>query len=186
MDRKKLFIMSLLLTIILSPVQAPAKNLVFGIEGGYFTPGNSLFKDIYGSGGLCYGVNGAFFLTQNLSAQAGFDMYSADGTIPGTDNATSLKLSSLRLGVFYHFDMKKFMPKIGAGAVYAGVKETNVFGDFSDSGIGFFVGTGFDYRLTEVFLVGADLIYHGAKIEGDFGDESVGGISLLFSLKVEM
>lgn len=149
-------------------------------------PGNTLFKDVYGSRGLCYGVNGAFFLGKSLSIQAGFNMYNADGTIPGSDEPTSLNLNTLRLGVFYHFDMKKFMPKIGAGAVYAMAKEENVFGEFSDSGTGFFAGTGFDYRLTGAFLIGAELLYHDAKIEGDFGDESIGGISLLLSLKVEI
>jgi len=186
MSRKMLFIMPLLLTIVLCPPEAAAKIVTFGIEGGYFAPGSSIFKEVYGSGGLCYGVNGAFFLAKSVSIQAGFNMYHRDGTITGSDQSTTINLGTLRLGVFYHFDMKKLMPKIGAGAVYVWGKEENVFGEFSGSSTGFFAGTGVDYRLAGAFLVGAELLYHNAKVKGAFDDESIGGISLLLSLKVEI
>lgn len=171
---------------LLMPLETAAKNLMFGIEVGNFGPGNSDLTGVYGSGGLCYGINGTFFFTKSLSIFAGFNLFNADGTIPVIEADTSLKLNTLRSGVFYNINMKKFTPKIGAGAVYAMAKEENSFGSFSDSGIGWFVGAGLDFRLSGAFLVGLELLYHDAKIEGDFGEEFVGGMSMLLNLKIEI
>lgn len=179
-------IVPLLLTLLWIPPGLSAQKLIFGIEGGYFMPSDSDLKDVYGSGGFLYGINGTLLITPNIAIEAGFNLFSIEGTITNSTENTTLGINNLRLGAFYNFGTGKLIPRVGAGMIYSMVKEENYFGQISESALGWFIGAGLDLRLGGSWLAGMEVIYHDVNMGGDFGDESLGGISLLFSFKLEI
>ncbi len=161
-----------------------AEKLTLGIEAGYFMPTDSDFNDAYGSGGMTYGVNAGYKFFEPISIQAAFDMYSGEGKTAITQQDISIDLKNLRIGGYYHFNLGKFLPRIGAGAVVSWIKEKDPFGGTNKTQFGWFAGAGLDIPVVKNFLASLDILYHDVKLTGDFGSEAIGGISILLGLKL--
>lgn len=185
---KKVFMLMVMVLLVLgtTPFTMMAKNFNVGVEAGYFAPSNSDFSDLYGSGGQTFGVNAAYRFPGNVSIHTAFDLYGADSKTVVTEDDISINLSTLRIGSYYHFNLRKIMPKAGAGLAVTWLKETDPFGGSSRSKAGWFVGAGVDIPVARKILAGVELLYYDVKIGGEFGNESIGGISLLLNLKLRM
>lgn len=175
-----------LFAMVVTPGTTEAKNITIGIDAGYFAPIDSNFTGIYGSGEATFGVNAAYFPFKFLSVQAAYDMWTArgDSPIPGIEFSVNLK--TLRIGGFFHLNLKRFFPKAGGGLVMTTVEGESPFGFINDTKSGWFVGTGVDIRVYKNFLTGLELLYHDVTLSGNFGSVSVGGISLFLTLKLEI
>ena len=183
---KKTLILTTMIMMVLCTAPAAAKNFNVGIEAGYFGPRDSDFSDAYGSGGTTFGINAGFRFLENVSIQTGIDTYSANGTTALSNERIGIDLKTWRIGSYYHFNLKKVMPKAGAGLSMVRVKEDDPFGGTQTTKTGWFVGTGMDVPLGKKFLAGFDLLYNDAKISGTFDNETIGGLSLLFNLKFQL
>lgn len=185
---KKLFItmITVLLVMVSTPVTAMAKNLNFGVEAGYFGLNDSKAAELYGSGSKTFGVNAAYRFFKNVSLQTGFNFFSADGKTALSDEDIAINLKTLRIGSYYHFNLKKVKPKAGAGLAMTWYKEDDPFGGSDEWKTGWFVGAGLDIKVAKKFLAGLDLLYNDTKLSGEFGSQSIGGISLLLNLKLEI
>ena len=181
---KKLLMILLLGGLLLAPSFIAAQTVRIGVEGGYFMPSEQIFKDVYGSGGVCYGGNITFFVTSKISLEAGFNSYNQEGTVTNSTGKTTLGIQTIRLGGFYHFGNGKLVPRIGAGGIYSFVSEETPYGDFDDSGAGWFAGAGVDLQLSGSLYLGLEGLYQDTKITGDFGEVSIGGIVLLVNFKI--
>ncbi len=181
---RKYFSQILIAVLALAMVAVPAaaeETFSIGVEGGYFVPADDDFNDIYG-GNMIFGVNLGVMLSSKLKLEVAGDTFSADSTTAITQQDINLSLMMVRLGGYYLFDMGEVTPKLGAGLSYTSLDEETPFGDFSDSGIGWFIGAGADMKLSEKIKFGVELLYNDVSISGDFGDESVGGFAFVMIL----
>lgn len=184
---KKISILFLfVLMIITTPVIAGAKDFTLGIEAGYYSPIDNNFTDIYGSGEATFGVNAAYRFLKFISIQTAYNVYNAEGEllIPGFDLNVGLK--TLRVGGFFHLDLKKIIPKAGGGFARTWVNGETPFGSIADSRSGWFLGTGLDVRVFKNFLTGFELLYNDVAFTVNNTPVSVGGLSFLVSFKVEI
>ncbi len=184
----RLFLVTILvLTLIAIPVHAAdgeeSTSFKIGVEAGYFVITDEDFESVYDSGGLQFGLNTAYSLSNTLDVIAAFDFFTADGKTTVFMEDASININHLRLGLAYYLTQGDLRANLKGGGLVAMVSEESPFGDFSDSAFGFFIGAGFDYLLGERLAVGFDVIYSNASIEGDIEDEGVGGLSFLASLK---
>jgi opacity protein-like surface antigen len=159
------------------------RKFTVGLEAGYFMPTDDDFNDIYGSGSV-FGLNAGYGITENIELLIGGNFYSGDAKTAVSNETVEISLITARLGVFYLFDMGKITPKVGAGIAYASVDEDTPFGNFTDSGIGWFAAAGVDMPLGKKLLVGAEILYSDITIEGDFGDQTVGGLTILVLVRM--
>ncbi len=166
------------------PIQA--KNLFLGVDVGYFSHSSSEVREMYDSGGVTFGVNGAYRIFNMVYLQAAFDFYSTDGKVTISGEVLKLNQKMLRLGGCYRFDLGKFKPGIGAGLSMNWVKEENPFAPFDESKLGWYAGAGFDISVFGPVLVGFELVYNDVSMTGDLGPVSLAGLSALFSLKAEI
>lgn len=183
---KKTLILTIMAMMVLCAMPAAAKNLNFGIEAGYFGAKDSDFSNAYGSGGTTFGINAGYRFLKNLSIGTGFNFYSADGTTALSEEAIGIDLKTLRIGGYYHFNLKKIRPRAGAGLTVTWVKEDDPFGGTDRAKAGWFVATGVDVPVGKTFLVGLELLYNDVRISGEFNSEAIGGVSLLLNLKLEL
>lgn len=184
---KKISVLFLfVLMIMTTPVLSGANSFVVGVEAGYYSPIDNNFTDIYGSGEVTFGVNAAYRFLKFLSIQTAYTAYSAEGEplIPGFDLNVGLK--TLRIGGFFHLDLKKMIPKAGGGFARTWVSGETPFGSIDDSRSGWFLGTGMDVRVFKNFLTGFELLYNDVAFTVNNTPVSVGGLSFLASFKVEI
>jgi hypothetical protein len=183
---KKTLILTIMVMVVLGTTPVTAKNLNFGVEAGYFGPNDSNFSAAYGSGGTTFGVNAGYRFIRNVSIQAGYNFYNADSTTALSEEKIGIKLGNLRIGGYYHFNLKKVMPKAGAGLAVTWVKENDPFGGTDTAKAGWFVGAGIDVPVGKKFLTGVELLYNNVKISGEFGSAAIGGFSLMLNLKLKL
>jgi len=178
-----MFVISILVFGLFSSFGLAERKFTIGFEAGYFMPTDDDFNDIYGSGSV-FGLNLGYGITKNIELLVGGNIYSGSGTTAVSNETVEISLITARLGVYYLLDMGKITPKVGAGLAYTSVDEDTPFGNFTDSGIGWFVAAGADMPLGEKILVGAEIQYSDITIEGDFGDQTVGGLSILVLVRM--
>lgn len=186
MIMKKTFISLIILLAFIFSGSVFAGDFKLGLEVGYFYQGDEDFRDLYGSGGLTFGVNADYMITNNIEIAAAFDFYSANGNTAITEELIEINLNHLRFGANYIFILDGWRPKVGAGLDIAFVSENTPFGDFSDSGFGAYILAGADFDLSEKITASVELIYSFVSIEGDLDDEGVGGLSALAALKFNL
>lgn len=186
MKKIKIAILTIIILLIAGMGTGHGGDFFLGLDAGYFAPAEGSIKDLYGSGGMTFGVNAAYKFMTSFSIQANYDFYSAEGETTMSAEAIKLKQNTLRLGGFYHVDLGGISPKFGAGVSMNMVRENNPWEDFKENKLGWFAAAGFDISFAGPFMVGLELVYNDAKIPGALGDEPVGGLSALFNLKVKI
>ena len=102
------------LAMMLTVVTASA-SVTIGIQGAYFAPKDSVFKNIYG-GGLMYGGGIAFGLTQRIDGWIEGGYFSKTGSLTYTKEETKLTLIPIGAGLRYRILPGNISPYVGAGA----------------------------------------------------------------------
>jgi outer membrane protein W len=177
-------ILTIVCAIAMGTAASAEGKFKIGLETGYFATLDEDFKDIYGSGGLLFGINASYLVAGDIEVYAAADLFSTDGETTISLDPTTLYATYARFGVFYHLKRNGFIPKIGAGIEYCHVKEESVFGDFLDDGIGWFIAAGIEIIIYKSLVGFVDVIYSDVSIKGDFGDQQMGGIKTLAGLRL--
>jgi len=128
---------------------APAKSMAgltsaFLVQAGYFTAGEQMYKDIYGSG-ITYGGEIRIALPpmdRRLVLFLGGEYRTASGELTYTKEATDVTAMSGEAGLLLRLSKSRMSPYVGGGAVFFNYEEkSEALGTATGTGIGF-VGVG--------------------------------------------
>ena len=134
--------LAVILALVLIAGSASAAGTSVTIKGGYFSPSDEIFRDVYG-GGPSFGLEIAVPLAGILQAWVGAELFSKKGLTTESEEATKVRIVPLYAGLRCQFAGKSVRPYIGAAAGYFLIREENPLGTASDGGIGFLGQTGF-------------------------------------------
>jgi hypothetical protein len=148
-----------------------------GIKGIYFSPSDSDFKSIYGSGWM-YGGEITFKITKGLDAWLDGGYFARTGVLTYTQEETKLMLVPIGAGLRYRILTGKVVPYVGAGARYYMYRESNVIGDVNKGGVGFVGKAG--VLISIIHGIGVDLSagYSWCKMKPADFEFNVGGLEL--------
>ncbi|MBP7705768.1 MAG: hypothetical protein KA243_00820 [Candidatus Aminicenantes bacterium] len=124
-----------LLALALTAAGARAAETALTIKGGYFTPSDAVFRDVYG-GGPAFGLDLAVPVAGPLRAWAGVELFSKRGLTTESEETTKVTITPLFAGLRLQFGRKGVRPYLGAAAAYFLFKERNALGAASESGLG--------------------------------------------------
>jgi opacity protein-like surface antigen len=176
----KKMIPTLLLIIGLCTLPLAAKDLSVGLLGGLRTVAESSFSDAYGSG-LRLTPFVAMNLTEQISLGAAFSFgFSKDDPIGQLEDESTFAMSSLEVFGRYRFEAGKFDPyaKLGLGLHFYSQTVPAADVDFSESGLGFFLGAGGDYAVSDTISLLAELGYTILSVEPLTESINLGGFSI--------
>lgn len=164
------------LAMILTVVTASA-SVTMGIQGTYFSPSDSDFKNIYG-GGVMFGGGIAFGLTQRIDGWLEGGYFSKAGSLTYTKEETKLTLIPIGAGLRYRILPGRISPYVGAGARYYLYREENALGGVKNGGIGFVGKIGLAITLSGGLGLDIQAKYSSCKLKpADFSFD-VGGFEI--------
>ncbi|MDD5177878.1 MAG: hypothetical protein PHT54_01175 [Candidatus Nanoarchaeia archaeon] len=170
---KRLFIFITLFTIAAIAVQAD--DFRINLIGGYKLPEGTAVKDIYGNN-IVFGAGIDVFLSDSFSLSGEYLFDSDNAKTQVTKENLDITIHHIHLGgKYYAFESSGIF--FGAGGAFVSLDESAPFGDFDDTGFGFYLETGINFSM---FLLKAQ--YEFAEI----GDENAGGFSVLAGASFEL
>jgi len=165
-----------------------------GIKMGYFAPTEKTFKEIYGSGGLAFGLDGVFWRPNNIGFGVSLDYFRKSGTpvfiingdtVETTDTAivrdASCKITFIPItcNAYYKFGKNEspLHPYIGGGVgMYLANEELKAvlygrdrFGSASKTELGFQVLGGIESKIGGKTKLIAEIKYSIASASGEGG-----------------
>ena len=176
---KPLKVLSLVFALVLIAGSARAAGTSVTLKGGYFSPSDEIFREVYG-GGPSFGLEIAVPVAGVFQAWAGAELFSKKGLTTESEEATKVRIVPLYAGLRCQFAGKSVRPYIGAAAGYFLIREKNPLGTASDGGIGFLGQTGLLIDLGPSFALDVHAGYRACTVTSD-GDDPVeaklGGLS---------
>jgi len=177
--KKPLKVFSFVFTLVLIAGSARAAGTSVTLKGGYFSPTDEIFRDVYG-GGPSFGLEIAVPVAGILQAWAGAELFSKKGLTTESEEATEVRIVPLYAGLRCQFAGKSIRPYVGAAAGYFLIREENALGTASDGGIGFLGQTGLLIGLGPSLAVDVHAGYRACTVTTG-GDDPVeaklGGLS---------
>jgi hypothetical protein len=161
--------------------KAVARKHSVKIGAIYFIPSEQTFKDIYGSG-LGYGGELNFGLSQSVAVWIIGNYYSNDGSLPVTNETTTLSLVTLGGGPKFRFSQDRMSSYLGIGPVVYVYKEENPIGVAEGTGIGFIGQIGFSIHAVGGLIFDVNLNYTYCKVQPQNVKANVGGLQLGFNI----
>jgi hypothetical protein len=158
-----------ILAIALSCGAAWGAGVTATLKGGYFAPGDSVFKDVY-SGGLTFGADVTVPIGGVFRAWAGAELFSKTGLLTISEEETKVRIVPLYLGLRCEFGKGALRPYIGAAAAYFLFHEENPLGSVSDGGLGFLTQAGVMARLGGAVWIDVHAGYRGCTLKSDDPD----------------
>ncbi|MFC2164893.1 hypothetical protein ACFLT2_07855 [Acidobacteriota bacterium] len=147
----------------------------------YFMPSEQSFKDIYGSG-LGYGGELNFGLSESISVWIIGNSYTSEGSLPVTEEATTLSLVALGGGPKFRFSQTRVSPYLGIGPVVYFYKEENPIGMAEGTGIGLIGQIGCSFQVAGGLILDASLNYTYCQVQPQNVKANVGGLQLGLSI----
>jgi len=147
------------------------------IRGTYFTPSDSDFKSIYGSGWI-YGGEIGFKVWNGLDLFLEGGYFSAKGKLTYTEEDTTLTLIPAGGGVKYYFMNGKLRPYIAAGVRYYMYQESNPIGNVKKNGLGYLGRAGVSFEFGGGFRIDVCAGYSLCKITPTDFEINLGGLEL--------
>ncbi len=138
--------------------QVDAKAVAF-----YFTPQEQSFKDLYGSG-PAYGGELGIRLWKSLDLWLVGNHYSATGSLPQTQEQTSMAITLIGGGLRLKLRSGSIHPYIGAGAAACMYKEDNPIGTAQSTEPGFIGQAGLELALGR-FLIDAQVLFSRCTVQ---------------------
>lgn len=171
--------LSAVVALAFSAGTAGAAGTIVTLKGGYFSPSDAIFRDVYG-GGPAFGLEIAVPVAGVLHAWAGAELFSKSGLTTESEEATKVRIVPLYAGLRCQFSGKKVRPYVGAAAGYFLISEKNPLGTASDGGIGWLGQAGLLVGLGPSFGLDVHAGYRACTVTTD-GDDPVeaklGGLS---------
>jgi hypothetical protein len=177
--KKPLKFIAVLSALALYAGPAGAAGTSVTLRGGYFSPSDEIFRDVYG-GGPAFGLEIAVPVAGVLHAWAGAELFSKKGLTTESEEATEVRIVPLYAGLRCQFSGKKVRPYVGAAAGYFLISEKNPLGTASDGGIGFLGQAGLLVGLGPSLALDVHAGYRACTVttEGDDPVEAkLGGLS---------
>ncbi len=147
----------------------------------YFTPSESAFKDIYGSG-LGFGGELNFGLWKSVSVWVIGNYYSSEGMLPVTNETTMLSLVALGGGPKFRLSQARVSPYLGIGPVVYFFKEENPIGLAEGNGIGFIGQFGCSVQVAGGLILDVSVNYTYCNVQPQDIKANVGGVQLGLSI----
>jgi hypothetical protein len=169
--KKPLKVLFVVFALVLTATAAQAAGTSVTLKGGYFSPSDAVFRDVYG-GGPTLGLEIAVPVAGVLQAWAGAGLFSKKGLTTESEEATKVRIVPLYAGLRCQFAGKNIRPYIGAAAGYFLIREENPLGTASDGGIGFLGQAGLIIGLGRSLGLDVHAGYSACTITTD-GDDPV-------------
>ena len=177
---KKLTISILILLIL--PGMIRAENFFAGLQTGYFSPSNEVFKEIYGSGFYFSGELG-IDTWKRTALFLGLRYFSKKGELSYTKEEATLKIIPIHLGVRLRLSEQKIVPFLGASISLNFFRENVPSQTVLDTKLGFLVETGIFIRISKRYFIKFDFNYNHCQIKPFHTRINIGGINAGFGLK---
>lgn len=139
------------------------------LKGGYFSPSDSVFKEVY-SGGPVFGVDLAVPIAGVLQAWGGGELFGKTGSTTVTEDETKVSIVPLYLGLRVEGGKKGLRPYLGVAAAYFLFSEKSVLGSVSESGFGYLAQAGLLARLGGPVWLNVHAGYRGCALRTDDPD----------------
>ena len=177
--KKPLKVLSVVFALVLIAGSTRAAGTSVTIKGGYFSPSDAVFRDVYG-GGPTFGLEISVPVAGVLQAWAGAELFSKKGLTTESEEAIKVRIVPLYAGLRCQFAGKSIRPYVGAAAGYFLIREENALGTVSDGGLGFLGQAGLLFGLGPSLALDLHAGYRACTVTTD-GDDPVeaklGGLS---------
>ncbi len=173
----------LIFTILITSISLGGLNaaqLQVGVLGGLRSVSNSGFSDVYGSG-LAFSPYAAIEFAEGFSIGTGFTLgYSKDKPVGLFNDPSTFSMSSIELFGRYRFESGPLDPYIKAGLGLHFYSQTIAAAgiDFNENALGFMVGAGGEWALTEAFSLIAELGYTLLNVDPLGTEVKLGGFCI--------
>ena len=174
--RKLISILPLVSLVFLAPCLSAANGIRVELRGGYFSPSEQAFRDIY-RGGLAFGADVVVGVWKRLDLWVGGGYLYKKGGLSFTAEETFVKIRSFGWGVRYGHSLGRFDLYGGAGLDYFLYDEENPIGETSAGKIGPEFRAGAFYRLTGRLSAGAFASFTTCVISPAQYEFNLGGFS---------
>lgn len=159
------------------------KKFFIEVNGNFLFPGDSGYKDVYGSSLFYPGFEAGFKVVKDIYIFAGYGMIKDTGTTPVLGEEAKSSQNMISFGVGYSGEFSdKFGYRIGIGGVSFSYKEEALGEEVSGSKIGFLLKGGVFYNLGETFFISTSLGYSFASDTVNGVDIKLGGLQVLIGL----
>jgi hypothetical protein len=137
-----------ILLALLLAAAVPARGATASVEfrAGYFSPASADFRDVY-KGGPAFGADITVPVWRALGLWGGLDYFSRTGKLTYTEEATTIRVLPVFLGLKLQAVSGAVRPYLAGAAGYFSYKETNPIGTASGQRIGFVVQAGLLVRI---------------------------------------
>jgi hypothetical protein len=153
-------------------------------KGIYFSPSDTSFKDIYGSGWMAGGEIG-FRIIKRLDVWVGGGYFSRNGKLSFTQEATKLLIQPFGGGLRFRFTTGMITCYASAGANYYQYKESNPIGDIKATGLGYVGKLGAFIKIVDGFEIDLNVGYSSCKMKPADFEINIGGLEAAAGLAIE-
>lgn len=153
-------------------------------KGIYFSPSDTSFKNIYGSGWMAAGEIG-FRIIKRLDVWVGGGYFSRSGNLTFTQEATKLSIQPVGGGLRYRFTTGMVSCYASAGLNYYQYKELNPIGDVKATGIGYMGKLGAFIKIVDGLQIDLDVGYSYCKMKPADFEINIGGLEAAAGLAIE-
>jgi len=143
-------------SLVSFPGPAGAAGVKIELRGGFFSPSDQAFREIYG-GGPAFGADLVLGLTKKLDLWMGGSYFHKKGGLSYTAEETAVKIRSIGWGIRYRYDRGRLSFYAGGGLNYMQFDEENTIGDVATSAIGPEARGGMYFRIMGRLSAGAFL-----------------------------
>ncbi len=161
--------------ILFFSVIADAGDFRFQIQGSYFHPSQTVFRDIYSSG-LMYGFEIDKGVWKRIRVWFGARYFEKLGELTYTKERTRVNILPIGFGIKYGYHGKeKINLYAKMGLRYNAFRESNVLGKVEDGKIGFVFGIGSSLKISKKFFFDLFLDYSMCKFKPADFNIQIGG-----------
>lgn len=169
------FAAALIFILFLSSLAA-AGDFRFQIQGNYFHPSQTVFRDIYGSG-FMYGFEIDKGVWKNIRVWLGARYFQKHGELTYTKERTLVNMLPVGLGIKYEYAGKeKIKLYAELGLRYNAFRESNVLGRVQEERLGFVFGIGSAFKISEKFFIDLFIDYSSCKFRSADFNIQIGGL----------
>ena len=153
-----------------------AKSILFELKGSYFSPTETLFKEIYGEG-MSYGAEISVGIWKRIDICVGGNYYTQKGELTFTKDETTIKIIPVGFGVKYRFITGTLNVYAGLGFKYFLFNESNFIGDVSTAKMGYEGKIGVFLKIGSGIVFDVYLDYSYCKISPTSVETNIGGMN---------
>lgn len=160
------------------------KDLVkAGAYSGYFSPKDDILKEIYGGEDVIYGLKVGVHIWEGFYAYlSGLQYRQVGETLLG--DVTRLRLNPLTVSVRCTFSLGVANPYLESGFTRIFFKEVSDVGNTTDSGSGFALNAGVEFRASDRFIFDLGAQYSQVKVTPGAFEVELGGFQVGVSFLV--